>query len=56
MGVLRKGVERLEDRTRRNRMKRNEKKKKKKKQDKSGKDKPSIKLTIPSRRGRRKKG
>jgi hypothetical protein len=54
MGVLRKGVERLENRTRRNRMKRNEKKKRH--PEKSGKNKPSIKLTIPSRRGRRKKG
>jgi len=54
MGVLRKGIERLEDRTRRNRMKRNEKKKRK--PEKSGKDKPSVKLTIPSRRGRGKRG
>jgi hypothetical protein len=53
MGVLRKGVDRLEDRTRRNRMKR--KGQKKRRPEKSGKDKPSIKLTIPSRRGRRKK-
>jgi hypothetical protein len=54
MGVLRKGVERLENRTRRNRMKKNEKKKRR--PDKSGKDKTEVKLTIPSRRGRKKRG
>jgi hypothetical protein len=53
MGVIRKGKERLENRTRRNSMKRDEQKKRQPK--KSGKNKPSIKLTIPSRRGRRKK-
>jgi hypothetical protein len=53
MGVLRKGIERLENRSRRNRMKRNEKKKRQ--PEKSGKNKPLTKLTIPSRRGRRKK-
>jgi hypothetical protein len=53
MGVLRKGVERLENRTRRNRVKKNEKKKTK--IEKRKKSEPSIKLAIPSRRGRRKK-
>jgi len=53
MGVLRNGVEKLEDRTRRKRMKRKEQKKRQ--PEKRGKNKPSIKLTIPSRRGRRKK-
>jgi hypothetical protein len=53
MGVLRKGKEWLENRTRRNRIKRNEQKKRQPK--KSGKNKPSIKLTIPSRRVGRKK-
>jgi hypothetical protein len=53
MGVLRKGMERLENRTRKNRMKRNEQKKRQ--PGKKGENKPSIKPTIPSRRGRRKK-
>jgi hypothetical protein len=52
MGVLRKGMERLENRTRKNRMKRNEQKKRQ--PGKKGENKSSIKLTIPSRRGRRK--
>jgi len=52
MGVLRKGIDRLEDRTRRNRIKRNEKKKRK--PVKKGEKKPSIKLTIPSRRRRKR--
>ena len=47
MGVLRKGIERLENRMRRNRMKRNEKKKRQ--PEKSGKNKPSVKLTIPKK-------
>jgi hypothetical protein len=53
MGVLRKGVDRLEERTRRNRMKRKEQKKRK--PVKKGEDKPQVKLTIPSRRRKRKK-
>jgi predicted RNA-binding protein YlqC (UPF0109 family) len=53
MGVLHKGKEKLENLKRRTRMKRSEQKKRQPK--KSGKNKPSLKLTIPSRRGRRKK-
>jgi len=53
MGVLHNGKEKLENLTRKNRMKRSEQKKRQ--PGKSGENKPSIKLTIPSRRGRRKK-
>jgi hypothetical protein len=53
MGVLHKGKEKLENLTRRSRMKRSEEKKRPPR--KSGKDKPSLKLTIPSRRVRRKR-
>jgi hypothetical protein len=53
MGVLRKGKERLENRTRRNWLKRKEQKKRR--PEKKEKNKPLIKLTIPSRRGKRKK-
>jgi hypothetical protein len=53
MGVLHDGKEKLENLTRRARMKRSEQKKRP--PGKSGKNKTSLKLTIPSRRGRRKK-
>jgi hypothetical protein len=52
MGVLHNGKEKRENLTRKNRMKRSEQKKRQ--PGKSGKNRPSIKLTIPSRRGRRK--
>jgi hypothetical protein len=53
MGVLHDGKEKLENLTRRARMKRSEQKKRQPR--KSEKNKPSLKLTIPSRRGRKKK-
>ncbi len=53
MGVLRKGKERLENRTRRARMKRSEQKKRPPR--KGEKNKLLLQLTIPSRRARRKK-
>jgi len=52
MGVH-NGKEKLENLKRRTRMKRSEQKKRTPR--KSGKNKPSLKLTIPSRQGRRKK-
>jgi hypothetical protein len=53
MGVLRTGKERLENLFRKNRMKRSEQKKRPPK--KREKSKLSLRPTIPSRRGRRKK-
>ncbi len=53
MSVPQNGKETLENLTRRKRMKRSEQKKKKPK--KSEKNKSPLKLTIPSRRGRKKK-
>ena len=53
MGVIHDGKEKLENLARRTRMKRSEKKKRQ--PVKSGEEKPALKLTIPSRRGRRKK-
>jgi len=53
MGVLHTGKERLENLTRKTRMKRS--KEKKRPPRKHGKSKLLSKLTIPSRRGRRKK-
>jgi len=53
MGVLQKGKEKLENLMRRTRMKRSEQKKRQPR--KSRKNKHSLKLTIPSRRGKRKK-
>jgi hypothetical protein len=53
MGVLHNGKEKDENIARKARMKRSELKKKQPR--KSEKNKPSLKLTIPSRRGRRKK-
>jgi len=52
MGVLHNGKEKFENLIRRTRMKRNEQKKISKK---GRKNKPLLQLTIPSRRGRRKK-
>jgi len=52
MGVLHNGKEKFENLIRRNRMKRSEQKKTTKK---GRKNKPLLQLTIPSRRGRRKK-
>jgi len=51
--VIHDGKEKTENLKRRTRMKRSEEKKRQPK--KSGKKKPSLKLTIPSRRGRGKK-
>jgi len=53
MSVPHSGKEKLENLMRRKRMKKSEQKKRQSK--KSGKSKPSLKLTIPSRRGGRKK-
>jgi hypothetical protein len=53
MGVLHNGKEKLDNLKRRTRMKRSEQKKRPPR--KSGKNKLSLQLTIPSRRGRRKK-
>jgi len=53
MGISNSGKEKLENLTRKARMKRNEQKKKQTK--KGEKKKPSLKLTIPSRRRKRKK-
>ena len=53
MGVLHNGKEKFENLIRRDRMKRSEQKKRPPR--KSGKNKPLLKLTIPSRQGRRKK-
>jgi len=53
MSVPQNGKETLENLARKKRMKRSEKKKKQPR--KSAKNKSSLKLTIPSRRGRRKK-
>jgi hypothetical protein len=53
MGVKRNGKEKSENLTRRSRMKKSEQKKKPSK--KGRKNKLSLKLTIPSNRGRRKK-
>jgi len=53
MDVRHNGKEKLENLARRTRMKRSAQKKRQ--PGKSGKNKPSIKLTIPSRRSKRKK-
>ena len=53
MGVLHSGKEKLENLIKRNRMKRSEQKRRPPR--KSGKNKPLLKLTIPSRQGKRKK-
>jgi len=53
MGVLHNGKEQFENLIRRTRMKRSEEKKRPLR--KSGKNKLLLQLTIPSRRGRRKK-
>ncbi|NQT80105.1 MAG: hypothetical protein HQ555_06930 [Candidatus Aminicenantes bacterium] len=53
MGVLHNGKEKFENIIRRTRMKRSEQKKRPPR--KSGKNKLLLQLTIPSRRGRRKK-
>jgi hypothetical protein len=53
MDVLHNGKEKSENLKRRNRMKRSEQKKRPPR--KSGKNKLLLQLTIPSRRGRRKK-
>jgi hypothetical protein len=53
MGVLHKGKEKSENLIRRTRMKRSEQKKRPPRKGK--KNKPLLRLTIPSRRGRRKK-
>jgi len=53
MGVPRNGKEKLENLIRRTRMKRSEQKKRPPRKDE--KDKLLLQLTIPSRRGRRKK-
>lgn len=53
MGVPHNGKEKLENLTRRTRMKRSEQKKRP--QRKGKKNKLSLQLTIPSRRGKRKK-
>jgi len=53
MGVLHSGKEKLENLTRKTRMKRSEQKRRPPR--KSGKNKPLLKLTIPSRQGKRKK-
>jgi hypothetical protein len=53
MSSLHQGKEKVENIERRARMKRSEKKKRQPKT--SEKNKPSLKLTIPSRRGRGKK-
>lgn len=53
MGVPQNGKEKSENLIRRTRMKRKEQKKRPPR--KGGKKKLSLKLTIPSRRGRRKK-
>ncbi len=53
MGGLHNEKEKSDSLIRRNRMKRNEQKKRP--QRKSGKNKLLLQLTIPSRRGRRKK-
>ena len=53
MGVLHRGKEKHENLIKRNRMKRKEQKRKPPR--KSGKNKPLLKLTIPSRQGKRKK-
>lgn len=53
MGVLRNGKEKSENIKRKTRMKRKEQKKRPPR--KGEKNKPSLRLTIPSRRGRRKK-
>jgi hypothetical protein len=53
MGVLHNGKEKLENLMRKTRMKRSEQKKSTPR--KSGKNKLILQLTIPSRRGRRKK-
>lgn len=53
MGVLHNGKEKLENLIRKTRIQRNEQKKRT--QRKSEKNKLILQLTIPSRRGRRKK-
>jgi len=53
MGVLHNGKEKSENVKRKARMKRSEQKKRP--ASKGGKNKPSLRLTIPSRRGKRKK-
>jgi len=53
MGVLHNGKEKFENLVRRTRMKRNEQKKRPPRKGK--KNKLLLQLTIPSRRGRRKK-
>lgn len=53
MGILPSGKEKFENLIRKGRMKRSEQKKKKPR--KLEKNKPILKLTIPSRRGGRKK-
>jgi len=53
MDVLHNGKEKFENLIRRNRMKRSEQKKRPPR--KSGKNKLLLQLTIPSRRGKRKK-
>ena len=53
MSVLQEGKGKLENQERKARMKRKEQKKKQTK--KGGKKKPLLQLTIPSRRGKRKK-
>ncbi len=53
MGVLHNGKEKFENLIRRTRMKRSEEKKRPLR--KNGKNKLLLQLTIPSRRGRRKK-
>ena len=53
MGVLHNGKEKFENLIRRTRMKRSEQKRRPPR--KSGKKKPLLKLTIPSRQGKRKK-
>jgi hypothetical protein len=53
MGVLQNGKEKSENLKRKARMKRKEQKKSQPK--KGGKNKPALRLTIPSRRGKRKK-
>ena len=53
MGVLHNGKEKFENLIRRTRMKRSEQKRRPPR--KSEKNKPLLKLTIPSRQGKRKK-
>jgi hypothetical protein len=53
MGILHRGKEKSENIERKARMKRSERKKRP--LSKGGKNKPSLRLTIPSRRGKRKK-